>query len=66
MLAHMTDPLINWTEDIPLRFSANLGEPSIYKGLPRQELDDAWEALVDRMFNSPRHVPLYMQALRSI
>lgn len=40
-----------------MKFDAELGQPSTFKGPPRQELDDAWGALVDRMSSSdePEH-----------
>lgn len=31
-----------------MRFDAELGEPSIFKGPPSKQLDDAWNKLVDR------------------
>ncbi|KAJ8129037.1 hypothetical protein O1611_g4596 [Lasiodiplodia mahajangana] len=32
----------------PMRFDAELGEPSIFKGPPSKQLDDAWNKLVDQ------------------
>jgi hypothetical protein len=31
-----------------VKFDADLGAPSVFKGNPRKELDDAWRGLVDR------------------
>ncbi|KAK4187191.1 hypothetical protein QBC35DRAFT_385399 [Podospora australis] len=31
-----------------MRFDAELGAPSVFKGQPRKELDDAWGAIVDQ------------------
>ncbi|KAK0637156.1 hypothetical protein B0T17DRAFT_520776 [Bombardia bombarda] len=41
-------PLNDVAEYTPLKFDAELGAPSIFKGQPRKELDDAWDALVDQ------------------
>ena len=42
------DPLKNIAKYSLQRFDAELGAPSVFKGPPRKELDDAWHALVDR------------------
>lgn len=35
-----------------MRFDAELGEPSVFKGQPREELDDMWDSPVDRTYSS--------------
>ncbi|KAF2763256.1 hypothetical protein EJ05DRAFT_506871 [Pseudovirgaria hyperparasitica] len=41
-------PLIDLAQYSPKRFDADLGAPSVYKGPPRPQLDDAWKRLVDQ------------------
>lgn len=41
------DPLIQSAEYSPMRFDAELGASSIFKGPPRDELDKAWKSIVD-------------------
>ncbi|KAF4634746.1 hypothetical protein G7Y89_g3357 [Cudoniella acicularis] len=37
-----------FSRPLPMRYDAELGEASIFKGPPRKELDDAWTKLVDQ------------------
>ncbi|KAI1121060.1 hypothetical protein F5Y10DRAFT_257088 [Nemania abortiva] len=41
-------PLPELSQYSAMRFDAELGEPSIFKGPPRKQLDDAWDNLVDQ------------------
>lgn len=47
----MKDPLEQLATFSPLRFDAELGSKSVYKGAPRRELDEAWKKLVDRRWD---------------
>lgn len=44
---HKEDPLTALAKYSRMRFDAELGAPSIFKGPPRKELDKAWNELVD-------------------
>jgi hypothetical protein len=48
-LTLLIDPLARLSTFESVIFEAELFSTSIYKGVPRQELDDAWNQLVDRM-----------------
>ncbi|KAI1156484.1 hypothetical protein F4825DRAFT_258594 [Nemania diffusa] len=41
-------PLSNLAQYSPMRFDAELGQPSIFKGPPSKQLDEAWNRLVDQ------------------
>ncbi|KAI0898665.1 hypothetical protein F4806DRAFT_459218 [Annulohypoxylon nitens] len=41
-------PLTDIAQYGPTKFDAELGEPSIFKGPPSKQLDDAWNKLVDQ------------------
>jgi hypothetical protein len=45
------DPLARLSTFESVTFEAELFSNSVYKGFPREELDDAWNQLVDRMYS---------------
>ncbi|KAJ3571375.1 hypothetical protein NPX13_g5403 [Xylaria arbuscula] len=44
---HDSYTLLDIAKFRPMQFSAELGQPSVFKGTPRKELDDAWDKLTD-------------------
>lgn len=43
-----------------MRFDAKLGEPFVFKGQPREELDNMWDSPVDRTYSSALNTKLAM------